>query len=95
MSIPLRMRVQDWLADHFSFVQYAVPRKATVNDIPPTDYKRLGRDLVVGLAQVVLWMMIAINVIYRMRKQPGAAIAALLIIYVISLGAEKMFSFLI
>jgi hypothetical protein len=95
MSVPLRMRVQDWLADHFRFVQYSVPRRKPVNDIPATDYRRLARDLAVGCAQILLWLTIAISAIYRMRKQPGAAVAALLLVYFASLGAGKVFSFLI
>lgn len=95
MAATLRMRVQDWLADHFRFVQYAVPRKKPVNPIPPTDYARLARDLVVGFSQILLWLTLAVSAIYRMRKVPGASIAALLIVYFISLAAGKMFAFII
>jgi len=95
MTIPFRMRVQDWLADRFHFVQYAVPRKKPVTDVPATNYKRLARDLVIGFAQVIAWMVLAISTVYRMRKQPGAGIAALLIVYFLSLGAGKLFAFLV
>jgi len=95
MTISLRMRIQDWLADRFQFVQYAIPRTKPVINVPATDYKRLARDLIVGFAEVVVWAMLLVSMAYRMRKQPGVGIAALLLIYFLSLGAGKLFAFLI
>lgn len=95
MAATFRMRIQDWLADHFKFVQYSVPRKTPASNLPATDYMRLAHDLAVGFLQVMLWCVLAISAIYRMRKQPGVGIAALLLVYFLSLAAGKLFAFLI
>lgn len=50
------MRVQDWLADRFSFVQYAVPR-VNPSPRPRVDWQVMrshGRDIAIGAGALLV-----------------------------------------
>ena len=69
--IPLSMRVRDWLAGHFSFVQYAKPqRKPPRAKIP---WAEVWEDLL-GFG---LMFCIGVAFLYRRRKDRGLQVAAL------------------
>jgi hypothetical protein len=70
------MRVQDWLADRLSFVQYAVPRvqpkRVSKVDWPKTR-ERLG-DVVLGLAALLVLAHAVAKGLSPQKGQPPVAI---------------------
>ncbi|WP_291773727.1 hypothetical protein [Luteibacter sp.] len=77
MPIPLRIRLQDWLADRFSFIQYAVPRVQPAK--PGLDWLKVRRqlgDLAIGAAA----LLVAIHVVARaLAPRAGGPPVALLL----------------
>lgn len=86
--IPFSIRIRDWLADHFSFVQYAVPRANPSNALKPaTSVTREAVMLAVGVVVILGW-------IYRQRNDPGMRVFALFVLAFCAWQSTRLFVFI-